>query len=338
MTGTRPSIRTHSIAASSASSVPARISSTMERGVGGTWRTAHRPRAGEASAKRILRTIRWCARSGRPAYGRPRGASNASVRDRATVARPPAVVATNRPVVAYHRRPWHARHQPLTPDRIPDLADAVRPGRRPEVVLVRLVPGPRARLVQRDGGREPRASSRRRRQRAGPRAGTRRVRRRRGGRLGEPRSARGLRAARLLQGRSPRSTTSRSGRSCASSSAGSRAARASPARCSTPPSTTPATTARRPSRPTRSTSPTARGSRRPTPSTARSHVRAGRVQGRGAPPGQPECQPPRPIVRQTLRGRRHARSRRPRRRPGLRHLSPVRHRHPTRLTPARREA
>ena len=50
MTGTRPSMSTHSVAASSASSVPARSSSTMERGVGGTGRKAHPARWGVASA------------------------------------------------------------------------------------------------------------------------------------------------------------------------------------------------------------------------------------------------------------------------------------------------
>ena len=65
ISGTRPSISSHRVAASSASSVPARISSTMERGVGGTWRTAHRPRADEVSAKGISeRSKRFPVRGG----------------------------------------------------------------------------------------------------------------------------------------------------------------------------------------------------------------------------------------------------------------------------------
>ena len=48
--GTRASMSSHSCAASSASSVPVRINSTIERGCGGIGRNAQRPLAGETSA------------------------------------------------------------------------------------------------------------------------------------------------------------------------------------------------------------------------------------------------------------------------------------------------
>ena len=82
----------------------------MERGVGGTWRTAHPPRAREVSAKGVSERSAAVPGSGRPAYGRPRGASIA----------PPVVVAFGR-LAAYHR-PMALDIQPLTPKRIPDLA------------------------------------------------------------------------------------------------------------------------------------------------------------------------------------------------------------------------
>ena len=67
--------------------------------------------------------------SERPAYGRPVGASNGPAERRE-----PVTTWHQRP--AYHRPAMTTRIEPLTPDRIPDLADAVRPGRRPELVLV----------------------------------------------------------------------------------------------------------------------------------------------------------------------------------------------------------
>ena len=159
MTGTRPSISSHSFAASSASSVPARISSTMERGVGGTWRTAHRPRAGEASAKGISERSMVARSRGGQRTAALRGASNAPLRDRRqSGARQPATTVTiGLPSGHGTRHPAaHARPHPRP-------RDPVRPGRRPEVVLVRLVPGPWAGLDQRDGRREPQGPRRRRR-------------------------------------------------------------------------------------------------------------------------------------------------------------------------------
>ena len=50
MIGTRASSSSQSCAASSASSVPSRISATIERGSGGIGRNAQRPGAGEVSA------------------------------------------------------------------------------------------------------------------------------------------------------------------------------------------------------------------------------------------------------------------------------------------------
>ena len=77
--GTPPSTSSQSVAASSESSVPPRISSTMERGSGGTGRTAHRPRAGEVSATSdSRRSGDWMGRNGSVRPGsrsvkRPRG-------------------------------------------------------------------------------------------------------------------------------------------------------------------------------------------------------------------------------------------------------------------------
>ena len=81
--GTRASISSHSVAASCASSVPARISSTTERGSGGSGRKAHRPGDGEASA---------IGDSGRTKRGDPArgGQRTAALGERQTL--PPPVV------------------------------------------------------------------------------------------------------------------------------------------------------------------------------------------------------------------------------------------------------
>ena len=75
ISGTRPSRSTHSVAASSASSVPARTSSTMERGVGGTGRKAHPARWAWRRPRRSPRCLTGF-RLGLAAYDRPPGASN----------------------------------------------------------------------------------------------------------------------------------------------------------------------------------------------------------------------------------------------------------------------
>ena len=80
-----------------------------------------------------------------------------------------------------------------------DVAAPVRGGRRSEVVLVRLLPVPRPRLDELDSGREPGRDRRRLTDRAVGAQADRRTGRP-AGRLGQPRPARGLRAARLLEG------------------------------------------------------------------------------------------------------------------------------------------
>ena len=116
--------------------------------------------------------------------------------------------------------------------------DAVRGGRRPEVVLVHLLPRPRPRLDELDGGDEPRANS-------SPAPVTTRppgllaYRRRPRRRLGEPRAARDLRAARGVEGPRPGRRAPDLVDRLLRRVARPRAAGASRGRCSTPPSTTP---------------------------------------------------------------------------------------------------
>ena len=291
MTGTRPSMRTHSVAASSASSVPARSSSTMERGVGGTWRTAHRPRAGEVSAKGI---------SERSDGGSPFGAASvrptpgsvkrfgARPRHHARCVEHP--VSIHGPVIgsAYHR--CHGRS---TSSRSPPTASPT--SRRSST-----------RVATRSGAGAPTS---------GCAGGTGRTRR-------PARTASSSRRRRKEQDHAPGLVAYEDDAVVGWVSLGPREdyerlafskvlaplddkaglvdrvlrRRAEVARpgcrrraCSTRPSTTPATTARPPSRPTRSRSPD--GERIPSANAFHGtlgDVRAGRVQGRRAAPGQPE--------------------------------------------------
>ena len=297
MTGTRPSMRTHSIAASSASSVPARSSSTMERGVGGTWRTAHRPRAGEVSAKGISERIRrWFPGSGRPAYGRPGSVKRFGARPRHQSSVPVRYLSLDGRFRHLPSRAMAARDPAADPERIADLATLFDQGGDPKWCWCSYfrVRGRDWTNATAGGNRELLETAARKRDHA---PGLVAYDGRRGRRLGEPRSARGLRAAGLLQGPRParrrpglvdrvlrrRAEVARAGRRR-------RAARA-------PPSTTPATTARRCSRRTRSTSPRASGSPRRARSRARSAMfeRAGfKVVARRQ--GSPNATP-RPIVR-----------------------------------------
>jgi hypothetical protein len=92
----------------------------MERDVGGTWRTAHRPRAGEVSAKGVSERIcgsRFRAASVRPTPGSvKRAAIPASGRQH----RSPTIVAVTLDI------------QPLTAKRIPDLATLFDQGGDPK--------------------------------------------------------------------------------------------------------------------------------------------------------------------------------------------------------------
>ena len=182
MSGTRPSISSQRVAASSASSVPARISSDdgarrrrhvadgppapRGRGVGqGNLRTIHcfPVRGGQRTADPLERQTVRCVPA--PRVVRRLGLLPRTVTDR-----------------AYHRRhgtPDRAAH----PRAHPRPRHALRPGWRPEVVLVRLVPGPRPGLVERHGRREPQGPPDGG-EGTGQRAGTRRVRGRHGGRAG----------------------------------------------------------------------------------------------------------------------------------------------------------
>ena len=160
MTGTRPSMSTHSVAASSASSVPDRMSSTMERGVGGTGRKVHPARRGVASASGARRALRVRCGLGMRAYDRPHpGERQTAVPGRAVaglIARPagrqPGGTGGSRKSSPLPRRGEEPRPtmramdlaiHPLTPERLPaDLAaHPVRAGRRPEVVLVHATSG-----------------------------------------------------------------------------------------------------------------------------------------------------------------------------------------------------
>ena len=170
MTGTRPSMSTHSVAASSASSVPARMSSTMERGVGGTGRKVHPARRGVASAMRAPGAVLDSDGERTTAPGSVKRASRARRHG-------PAHHGGERRQTCHEwqeprptMRAMDLAIQPLTPERLPDLADAVRAGRRPEVVLVHLLPGPRPRLDELDGRGESRRPDRaaRGRRRGGP--------------------------------------------------------------------------------------------------------------------------------------------------------------------------
>ena len=125
-----------------------------------------------------------------------------------------------------------------------------------QVVLVRVLPDPWLRLLERrQGAPSPGDGDRCRGElEGGPRAGPGRLRRRGGRRLDQHRPARGLRAAGALEGARAHRRQARSGRSSASSSGAGRAAAASRTRSSLPASTTLATTARRCWRPIRSRS------------------------------------------------------------------------------------
>ena len=92
------------------------------------------------------------------------------------------------------------------PEAAAGPGEPVRAGWRPEVVLVRVLPGARHGLHQGQAGRQSRGPREGRQDRCaqGPCAGSHRVPRRRGDRLGQPRAARGLRAPRALEGARPR--------------------------------------------------------------------------------------------------------------------------------------
>ena len=196
---------------------------------------------------------------------------------------------------ARHRR----KHQPVDPARacsddrsplsvpadaraIPRPRGTVRGGRRPEVVLVHLLPVPRPGLDEFDGGRRTARRSRRWRSATTLAPGLLAYRGWPRRRLGEPRAARGLRAADLLEdpgaGRRHAGLVDRLLRRVASGARPGRGA----ARSSTPPSTTPGSTARRPWRPIRST----RADGRVPPANAYhgtlSMFERGRVRGRRA--------------------------------------------------------
>jgi GNAT superfamily N-acetyltransferase len=93
----------------------------MERGVGGTWRTAHRPRAGEVSAKGFSEPSVAVPGSGRPAYGRPPGASNAA-----------AIPVSDRQLRSPTIEPVAIEIRPLTAKRIGDLATLFDQGGDPK--------------------------------------------------------------------------------------------------------------------------------------------------------------------------------------------------------------
>ena len=131
--GTRASTSSQSCAASSASSVPARISSTIERGSGGIGRKAQRPPSGREGRPSAERTRR--VRDGQTSEG-------SAARDYRRMTMSDAQDRRARGPAAHHgpvRRP----------------GGPVRGGRRSEVVLVHLLPVPRPGLVELDGGREP---------------------------------------------------------------------------------------------------------------------------------------------------------------------------------------
>ena len=183
--------------------------------------------------------------------------------------------------------------EPLTPERLPDLRRrsssraATRSGAGAPTSGSAAATGP-----TRPRPRTGRSSARR--DETPARAGrpgsspTTTARSSAGSASGHARTTSGWRSRRS----SPRSTTRRSGRSCASSSGGGRAARASPARSSTRPSPTPATTVRRPWRPTRSRSPRAADPVRERLPRHAGDVRAGRIRGRRAPPGRANAAAP----------------------------------------------
>ena len=277
--GTRPSMSTQSVAASS------RIE-----------------RAGADQLDDRARR-RWDVADGPPAprgrglgHGRSVGPAPRSVKRRASAPNPGRTRPCDDPI-SRTGQPWQrrrptigptarARHPSRSPPTRPRPRVALRAGRRPEVVLVRLLPGPRP-STSRAAARRGTARSWSGAVETAPRAArrARRLRRRRGRRLGQHRAARGLRAARALEG--PRADRRQAGlvdrllRRRPSVARPGRRRRAARRRRST----TPATTARRRSRPTRSRSPT--GERDPVRGRLPGHaldVRAGRLQGRRAPP------------------------------------------------------
>ena len=161
--------------------------------------------------------------------------------------------------------------RPLTPDRLPDLVVPVRAGWRPEVVLVRLLPHPRLRLLEGQQGASSRGdgsgdtmTSAKRTVRRGSSLTTA-TRPSAGSASGRARTTSG---SPIRRSWSP-STTSRSGRSSASSSGVTLAAKASPGSSSMPASPTPASTARDSWRPTPSRSRRARAYPRRTPTAGR---------------------------------------------------------------------
>ena len=99
-----------------------------------------------------------------PGFGRERAERGAprGVRRRPRTERTSRLGAVKRPDGGYASpRRWPSQPRsmsgPLTPDRFADLAALFGRGRRPEVVLVHVLPRSRTRLDQLDRGREPRA-------------------------------------------------------------------------------------------------------------------------------------------------------------------------------------
>ena len=201
--------------------------------------------------------------------------------------------------------------QPLTPDRLPDLADALRAGRRPEVVLVHVVSGPRMRDLTNATARRAIGRSWRRPSDEGDRIGQAPGlvayddgRRRR---LGQRRAAGGLRAADPLEVLAPVDDTPVWSIVCFVVGQAGRAARASPADCWTARSTTPGPRRAGPGGlPGRGARGRAHRQRQCLQGHARD-VRARRLRGRRATPragrqDPPTDRPPRPRARLSGRG------------------------------------